>query len=70
MIETLTTYWQFLKKPKYLRFSKDKKMLIKETQAFRGLSRGYIRVKHGLVYSILLPASFNLIAILLDFLFS
>ena len=30
MIETLKTYWQFLKKPKRLRFNKDKKTLVRD----------------------------------------
>ena len=40
------------------------------SQVFGGLSMGYLRIKHGLIYSILFHACFNLIAILLEFFFS
>lgn len=45
-------------------------LIFTTSQAFGGLSMGYIRVKYGLIYSIMLHACFNLIAISLDFLFS
>lgn len=40
------------------------------SQAFTGLSLGYLRIKYGLVYSILLHGFFNFIGILLSFFFS
>ncbi|SOD19821.1 type II CAAX prenyl endopeptidase Rce1 family protein [Pedobacter xixiisoli] len=39
------------------------------SQTFGGLSLGYIRIKHGLVYSILFHACFNLAAVSLSILF-
>jgi len=45
-------------------------LIFTSTQAFGGLSMGYIRVKHGLFYSILLHSTFNLIVFLMEFLFS
>jgi membrane protease YdiL (CAAX protease family) len=40
------------------------------SQVFMGLSLGYLRIKYGLIYSILLHASFNFILVLLAFFFS
>lgn len=40
------------------------------SQFFSGLSMGYMRIKYGLIYSILLHGIFNFIMILLEFFFS
>jgi len=40
------------------------------SQFFSGLSMGYMRIKYGLIYSILLHSIFNFIMILLEFFFS
>lgn len=40
------------------------------SQFFSGLSMGYMRIKYGLIYSMLLHGIFNLIMILLEFFFS
>ena len=45
-------------------------LIFTSTQAFGGLSMGYMRVKHGLSYAILLHSTFNLIVFLPQFLFS
>ncbi|WP_403001974.1 CPBP family glutamic-type intramembrane protease [Pedobacter suwonensis] len=40
------------------------------SQFFSGLSMGYMRIKYGLINSILLHSIFNFIMILLEFFFS